>query len=325
MDYKDYYKLLGVSKTASQDEIKKAFRKLARQYHPDMNKGDKKAEEKFKEINEANEVLSDPDKRQKFDQFGAHWQQYGRAGGQPEDFNWDAWGSPGGGSNRRTVSQEELEQIFGGMGGMPGSGGMGGFSDFFETLFGGRGQGAGRGNFGQQRIRQPRRGQDAEHSIEITLEEAQRGTERLLQWEDGRKIEASIPPGVKTGSKIRLRGQGQRGAMGGQDGDLFLKVKVLPHPLFVREGDNLRTNVPVGLYDALLGGEVEVAAIDQRIKLTIPPETENGKIFRLRGLGMPNMRDFQKKGDLLAKVNVFLPKKLSEQEKELLQQLQKMR
>jgi curved DNA-binding protein len=325
MDYKDYYNSLGVSKTASQDDIKKAFRKLARQYHPDMNKGDKKAEEKFKEINEAHEVLSDTDKRQKYDQFGAHWQQYGRAGGQPEDFNWDAWASPGGGSNRRTMTQEELEQIFGGMGGMPGSGGMGGFSDFFETLFGGFGQSRGGVNFGQQRVRQPRRGQDAVHSIEITLEEAHRGTERLLQWEDGRKIEASIPPGVKTGSKIRLRGQGQRGAMGGQDGDLFLKVKVLPHPLFKREAENLRTNVPVGLYEALLGGEVEVAAIDQRIKLTIPPETENGKIFRLRGLGMPDIRDAQKMGDLLAKVNVLLPKKLSKQEKELLHQLQKMR
>ncbi|MEW6406266.1 MAG: J domain-containing protein, partial [Chloroflexota bacterium] len=168
-------------------------------------------------------------------------------------------------------------------------------------------------------------GQDAEHTVDISLEEAHRGTTRILQWEDGRKIEAQIPPGVKTGSKVRLRGQGQRGAMGGQAGDLFLKVKVLPHPLFERDGDNLRTNVPIGLYDALLGGELEVAAIDQRVKLTIPPETENGKTFRLRGLGMPNLRDPKRKGDLLVKVNVLLPKKLSTKEKMLFKQLREMR
>lgn len=324
MDYKDYYNTLGVSKNASQDEIKKAFRKLARQYHPDMNKGDKAAEEKFKEVNEAHEVLSDPDKRQKYDQFGAHWQQYGRAGGRPEDFNWGPWAQGGGGYTTRTMSQEELERIFGGIGGASGVGGMGGFSDFFETLFGGLGGSPGAG-FSQQRVRRPQRGRDAEHLVEITLEEAQRGTERVLQWEDGRKIEAKIPPGVKTGSKVRLRGQGQRGAMGGESGDLFLKVKVLPHPLFKRDGDNLRTNVPVGLYDALLGGEIEVAALDQRVKLTIPAETENGKTFRLRGLGMPDIRKPKNKGDLLVKVNVLLPKGLSAKEKALIKQLHELR
>lgn len=320
MDYKDYYQILGVDKNASQDEIKKAFRKLARKYHPDMNKGDhaKAAEEKFKEINEANEVLSDPDKRQKYDQFGAHWQQFGRAGGQPEDFNWGPWQSQGAGSYTRTMTQEELEQLFGRIGG------LGGFSDFFETLFGGFGRGAG-ADFGQRRVRRPQRGQDAEHTVEISLEEAHRGASRLLQWEDGRKIEAQIPPGVKTGSKIRLRGQGQRGAMGGQAGDLFLRVEVLPHPLFERNGDNLRINVPVGLFDALLGGEVEVAAIDQRVRLTIPPETENGKTFRLRGLGMPRLSDPKKKGDLFVKVDVLLPKRLSAKEKELFERLRGMR
>lgn len=325
MDYKDYYKTLGVSKNASQDEIKKAFRQMARKYHPDMNKGDKTAEEKFKEINEAHEVLSDPDKRQKYDQFGAHWQQYGRAGGRPEDFNWDPWQSQGGGFTQ-TISQEELERILGGMGGTSGMGGMGGFSDFFETLFGGLGGTPGGGvNFGRQRVRRPQRGQDAEHEVQITLEEAHRGTERVLEWDDGRKIEAKIPAGVKTGSKVRLRGQGQRGAMGGQSGDLFLKIKVLPHPLFKRDGNNLRTNVPVGLYDALLGGEIEVAALDQRIKLTIPPETENGKTFRLRGLGMPDMRNPKNKGDILVKANVMLPKNLSAEEKEIFTQLREKR
>ena len=321
MNYKDYYKILGVDRNASQDEIKKAFRRLARKYHPDMNKGDKDAEEKFKEINEAHEVLSDPEKRQKYDQFGVHWQQYERAGGRPEDFNWDAWRTQPGGFHTRTVSPEEFEQLFGNLGGI---GGMGGFSDFFETLFGGFRRAGGAG-YARQQVRRPQRGQDAEHTVEITLEEAHRGTTRILQWEDGRKIEAKIPPGVKTGSKVRLRGQGGRGAMGGQSGDLYLKIKVLPHPLFTREGDDLRTNVPVSLYDAILGGEVEVAAIDRRVKLTIPPGTQNGRVFRLRGLGMPNVRNPEKRGDLLVKVNVLLPKDLTPKERELFQKLRDMR
>jgi curved DNA-binding protein len=318
MDYKDYYKTLGVDRNASQDEIKKAFRKLARKYHPDMNQDDKGAEEKFKEINEAHEVLSDKEKRQKFDQFGVHWQQYERAGGRPEDFNWDRWSQyPGGRSQTRQVTQEELEQLFGN------AGGMGGFSDFFETLFGGRGRGG--FDFGGGQIRQPQRGRDAEHTVEITLEEAHRGTQRLLEWEDGRKIEAKIPPGVKMGSKVRLRGKGGSGMMGGQSGDLFLKIKVLAHPLFERDGDNLRTSVPVGLFDVLLGGEIEVAAIDRRVKLSIPPETDNGKVFRLRGLGMPNLRNPKNTGDLLVKVDVKLPKNLTKDEKQRFHELRGLR
>jgi len=319
MDYKDYYKILGIDRNASQEDIKKAFRKLARKYHPDMNKGDKNSEEMFKEINEANEVLSDPEKRQKYDQFGVHWQQYERAGGRPEDFNWDSWRSPfGGRTQTRQVSQEELEQLFGNLGG------MGGFSDFFETLFGGSGRAGGMG-FGGQPVRPSMRGRDTEHSIDITLEEAHRGTQRVLEWEGGRKIEVKIPPGVKTGSKVRLRGQGGRGDLGGLSGDLFLKINVLSHPLFKREGDNLRTSVPVGLYDALLGGEVDVAAIDRRVKLKIPPETENGKIFRLNGLGMPNLRNPNKLGDLLVRIDVKLPKNLTREEKQRFHELRRLR
>ncbi len=314
MEYKDYYEILGVDRNASQEEIKRAYRRLARKYHPDMNKGDATAEEKFKEINEAHEVLSDPEKRQKYDQFGAHWQQFARAGGRPEDFNWDVWRTQPGGFYTRQVSPEDLEQLFGG---------LGGFSDFFETLFGGFGR-AGGADFARQRVRRPQRGQDAEHTVQITLEEAHRGTTRLLQWEDGRKIEAKIPPGVRTGSRVRLRGQGGRGVMGGARGDLYLKIEVLPHPLFTRQGDDLRTTVPVGLYDAVLGGEVEVAAIDRRVKLTIPPGTQNGQVFRLRGLGMPNIRNPEKRGDLLVKVNVILPKDLTPRERELFQQLRRM-
>jgi curved DNA-binding protein len=320
MDYKDYYNTLGIKRDATQDEIKKAFRKLARKYHPDVNK-DKDAEEKFKEINEAHEVLSDPEKRQKYDQFGAHWQQYERAGGQPEDFNWDRWRNPYGDAYQtRQVDQEELERLFGNLGG---SGGR--FSDFFETLFGGFGQSRGTTFGGQQNVRQQQRGRDAEHTVEITLEEAYRGTQRLLSWEDGRKIEAQIPPGVKTGSKIRLRGQGGSHPLGGQAGDLFLKIKVLPHPLFERDGDDLRTTVPVSLYDALLGGEVEVASLEKRVKLKIPPESENNKTFRLRGLGMPNLRNPHKSGDLLVKIDVKLPKNLSKEEKQRFHELRRLR
>ena len=323
MDYKDYYQTLGVDRNASKDEIKKSFRRLARKFHPDVNK-DKDAEDKFKEINEAYEVLSDPDKRQKYDQFGSHWQQYSRAGGRPEDFNWDAWRTPQGVHYQtKQVSPEEFEQIFGNMGGFGGAGG--GFSDFFETLFGGFRRSESPTYSGQQRVARTQRGRDAEHTIEITLDEAFRGTQRILEWEDGRKIEARIPPGVKTGSKVRLRGQGQRGTLGGQSGDLFLKIKVLPHPLFERDGDHLKTTVPVSLYDALLGSEVEVAAMDRHIKLKIPPETDNGKIFRLRDLGMPNIRNPKKTGDLLVKIDVKLPKNLTREEKQRFHELRRLR
>jgi curved DNA-binding protein len=335
MEYKDYYKTLGVKKSASTDEIKKAYRKLARKYHPDVNPGDKAAEEKFKEINESYEVLSDEQKRQKYDQFGSQWQQYTRSGGRPEDFDWSTWSSqPGSGTYTRRVSPEEFEQMFGG--------GMGGFSDFFEMLFGGMGgvRSAGSGGFGTGRTGtqssgfgdifggefspEVGRGRDSEHTIQITLEEAFSGTTRLLQWEGGRKIEAKIPPGVKTGSRIRLRGQGEKGSGGGDAGDLFLRVEVIPHAAFQRSGNNLRVNVPVDLYTMLLGGEVEVRSVDKTLKLTIPPETANGKVFRLSGLGMPVLSNPKDRGDLLAKVEVRLPQHLNKKEKELFKQLKEL-
>ncbi|MDX1688537.1 MAG: J domain-containing protein [Candidatus Promineifilaceae bacterium] len=330
MEVKDYYDVLGVSRNASQDEIRKAYRKLARKYHPDVNPGDEAAEERFKELNEAYEVLSDPDKRQKYDQFGAQWRQYERAGGRPEDFDWSQWQTQpgaGGRANYRTVSPEEFEQMFGG---------AGGFSDFFETLFGGRaGRGAQRpggfdfgGDFGRGRQRvqpRPRAGRDVEHQVEITLEEAFHGTTRSLQYENGRQIQAKIPPGVKTGSRIRLSGQGQPGAAGGEAGDLYLKVKVLPHPQFDRKGDDLHVTVPVDLYTAMLGGEVVVPTIDREVRLNIPPETNNGKVFRLSGLGMPTLSDPEERGDLYATLEVQLPQNLSEQEEDLFKELRDKR
>jgi curved DNA-binding protein len=317
MEYKDYYKTLGVSKNADQKEIKKNYRKLARKYHPDVNKGDTEAENRFKEINEAYEVLSDSDKRQKYDQFGSQWQQFSRAGGQAQDFDWSQWSSQPGSGGYRSVSPEEFEQMFGG---------QGGFSDFFETLFGGGmggrpGQPAG---FGRQQT-VTRRGRDQEHTVQITLEEVLHGTTRSLQWEDGRKIEAKIPKGVKSGSKIRLSGQGGSGSGGGPAGDLYLVVNTYDHPLFVRDDSDLRVTVPVDLYTALLGGKAEVPTLEGGVSLTIPAATNNGQTIRLRGQGLPRLRQPDQRGDLYATVAVQLPQNLTDEEKELFEQLRAMR
>jgi curved DNA-binding protein len=307
MDYKDYYSILGVPKSASQDEIKKAYRKLARKYHPDLNKDDPQAEQRFKDANEANEVLSDAEKRKMYDQFGSQWQQYQRGGGRPEDF-WSQYGTQGTRGQSRTVSPEEFEQMFGN---------GGGFYDFFETLF--RQQAGGqRSGFGQQ-TQTIRRSRDVEHTVQITLAEAFYGTSRSLQWEDGRSIEAKIPRGVQTGSRIRLKGQGQDG------GHLYLRIQVLPDDQFERDGDDLKTAVSVDLYTTLLGGQIDVSTIDRTVKLTIPPETRNGKQFRLRGLGMPNLKNPEERGNLYATVEVQLPTNLSEEEKKLFQKLKSLR
>ncbi len=315
MDYQDYYDTLGVSKNASQEEIKKAYRNLARQYHPDVNPDDPDAEEKFKNINEAYQVLSDEEKREKYDRFGSQWKQYQQAGGRAEDFDWSQWASQGAGGARgtqyRTVSQEEFAEMFGG--------GLGGFSDFFETLFGGMAGGRPRRTYPGTRPQNLRQAQDLEHSVEITLEEAFHGTTRLLTYEDGRRIEATIPPGVNTGSKIRLSGQGVEGR--GGSGDLYLKVKVMSHARFERDGDDLRIDQPVDLFTAVLGGEVAVSAIDKQVKLTIPEETDSGQTFRLKGLGMPRLKKPEKRGDLYVTVEIRVPKNLDEEQKEKFQAL----
>ncbi len=316
MQYRDYYQVLGVNKSASPEEIKKAYRKLAREYHPDVNPDDPKAEEKFKDINEAYQVLSDQDKRQKYDQFGSQWKQYQQRGGRAEDFDWSQWSAQGQqpGAQYRTVSQEEFEQMFGG--------GLGGFSDFFETLFGGiGGMGSAQRTTRRAQAQNLSRGQDITHRVEITLEEAFHGTKRVLSYEDGRKIEASLPPGVKTGSKIRLSGQGAGGARNA--GDLYLQVKVLPHSKFDRDGNDLRIDLPIDLFTAMLGGEVTVSTIDREVKLTIPPETDSGTTFRLNGLGMPLLSEPKKRGDLKATVEVQMPKNLSEDQKKKVEELQR--
>lgn len=320
MEYKDYYEILGVNKNASSDEIKKSFRKLARKYHPDLNPNDAKAEDRFKQINEANEVLSDPEKRKKYDQFGSQWQQYTQYGGSPEDFDWGPWTTqPGAGAYQRTVSQEDLEQLFGNMGGLGGSGG--GFSDFFETLFGGFGGTRSTRRQARTAYGQSSKGQDAEFPVEISLEDAYKGTSKLLQFEGGKKIEARIPPGVKDGSKVRLRGQGGRSRSGGPAGDLFLKIKIYPHPVFTRSGNKLETELDIDLYTLILGGEVKVPTLKNPVTLTIPEGTQSGMKFRLRGLGMPKINNPKEYGDLFVKVRAKLPEKLSEKEKELFRKL----
>ncbi len=305
MEYKDYYKSLGVNRNASQDEIRDAFRKLARQYHPDTNKGDNTAEEKFKSINEAYQVLSDPEKRQKYDQFGANWEQFSRAGGRPEDFDWGRWSARPGSTTR--INLEDLQDLFGGgIGGF--GGGSGGFSDFFETLFGGV-RGGGRRQAAAQNI---------EQEVEITLEEAFTGATRVFQASDGSRFEVSIPKGVKTGSKVRIAGKG------GGTGDLYLKIRVMPHSTFKRDGNNLRVNVDVDLYTVLLGGEVSVPTLERPVILTIKPGSQNGQTIRLREKGMPDLRKKDVRGDLLATLNVQLPKNLSAEEKELFGKLRKL-
>lgn len=316
MDYKDYYKILGVSRQASDKEIKQAYRKLARQYHPDMNPDDKSAEEKFKDINEAYEVLSDPQKRKLYEQVGSDWSAWQRQGGNPNDF----WRQQGGGGPG-VYTSENLEDLFGGD--SP-------FSDFFQQLFGGglRGGGSPYGDLlggGRRGTPRSRRGQDYEQPIEITLQEAYQGTARVLALGDQR-FEVSIPPGADTGTRVRVRGKGAPGAPGGEPGDLYLVIEVLPDPRFTRKGEHLETRAPVDLYTAILGGEVAVPTPAGRSgMLRIPPETQNGQQFRLRGQGMPLLNQPQEHGDLYAVIEIKLPTNLSAQERELFEKLRKLR
>jgi len=315
MEYKDYYDILGVSRDADEKEIKRAFRRLARKHHPDVNPGDPEAEERFKEINEAYEVLSDPEKRRKYDQLGADWSRWQQTGGRPGDFDWSRWttGAPGG--QRVYVRQgtpEDLEDLFGGA--SP-------FSDFFAQIFGGMGTRAAPGGF-EHRVR-PQRGQDYEQEFEISLREAYQGTTRVLQ-KDGRRLEVKIPPGAYTGTRVRMAGEGRPGAAGGEAGDLYLRVKVAPDPQFERKGDDLYVIVPVDLYTAILGGEVRVPTLSGPVMLTIPAGTQNGRVFRLRGRGMPHLRQPDQHGDLYAEVDVRLPTDLGPRQRELFEELQRI-
>ena len=311
MEYKNYYQTLGVSKNATAGDIKKAYRKLARKHHPDVNPGDKKAEERFKEINEAYEVLADPEKRARYDQLGDSYQEWQRRGA-PDGFDWGRWtsGSPAGG---RANYGGSLDDLFG-------QGGLGDFSDFFRAIFGDLGMGT-----GAARARAtPRPGQDYTQPVDVTLEEAYAGTTRILQIDD-RRLEVKIPAGVKTGSRVRVRGEGGAGRAGGASGNLYLKVNVVPHGVFERAGDDLHCDVTVDLYTAVLGGNVSVPTLKGSLTLKIPPETQNGRTFRLKGQGMPPLSKKGTNGDLFVRVQVKLPHDLGEKEKALFRELAHMR
>lgn len=315
MNFKDYYTLLGVAKDADAAIIKRAFRKLAAQYHPDKNPGDKAAEDKFKEVNEAHEVLSDPKKRAWYDKVGEQWSQYYQSGKSPEDFDWGGMrygGSETGGSGYQTYSGN-FEDLFGG--------GGGGFSDFFQEIFGGAT--AGGGTRGRSRNRAQARGQDVQASTEITLDQAFHGAELNLSYE-GQSLKLKLKPGIADGQTLKIKGKGMP-ASNGQFGDIFLKVQVAPHPQFNREGDDLHTTVPVDLYTCILGGKTEIHTLEKNIRITIDAGTEPGKVLRLKGMGMPNYKMPSLRGDLFVTVQIKLPKGLSAEEKALFEQLRSMR
>jgi curved DNA-binding protein len=312
MDFKDYYASLGVEKTASEKDIKQAYRRLARKYHPDVNPGDKAAEARFKEINEANEVLGDPEKRRKYDELGANWRMYeqaqqhqgagGPGGGGP--FGGGSWTYDGGGGFR-PMSADEVEAMFGSGGA---AGGESPFSDFFRTFFGGEAPG------GQRRGRRaPRatRGHDLEHELELGLEDALRGiTTRLTVNQGGvaRTVDVRIPAGVSDGSRVRVAGEGERGGGAGPSGDLFLRIRLRPHPQFERKGRALYSKVRVPVTTAVLGGEVEVPTLAGKVlRLKVPAATQNGQVFRLRGHGLPATGKADDLGDLYATVDVQVP------------------
>lgn len=337
MDYKDYYKMLGVSKTATQDEIKKAYRKLARQYHPDANPGNKQAEDKFKEIGEAYEVLKDPDKRSRYDQLGSNWKQFSRAGGQQ---GWQGWT---GGQGQQGYSYDFSGSDFGFQD--LGSG----FSDFFEMFFG-RGSderystifgnfgtagqrtaGSRQGTAGSQQANQqqrrnfwrnsaPQKGQDYQYDLNITLREAFYGTERSISLQkEGklRTVSVKVPKGIKNGGKIRVKGEGGPGPRGAEAGDLYLSVHLIPHHFFTTKGDDLYCELPVTFTEAIFGAKIDVPTFTGTVTMKLPAHTQTGKTLRLKGRGMPKLKSSES-GDLYVKIKVTVPSSLTDDQKKKL-------
>jgi curved DNA-binding protein len=307
MNYKDYYKILGVDRKAGEEEIKKAYRKLAMKYHPDRNPGDPKSEEKFKEINEAYQVLSDAEKRAHYDRLGESYDRYQQRGGAPGNFPWEEWftqPTQGGGTR---VDVGNLEDILGG-----------GFSEFFARIFGGAPGGQGAASRGD-----PFRRQSAKPSfqqpVEISLAEAYNGTTRKLDI-DGRRLEVKIPPGARSGTKVRVA-DAVTGGPQQQKGDLILVVNVIDDPRFEVKGVDLLTEVPVDLYVAVLGGEVVVQTLAGNVVLTVPAGTQPGQTFRLSGKGMPHLKSPDTRGDLLVRAKIKIPRDLNPKQRELFRQI----
>ncbi len=314
VQYKDYYEILGVPRSASDNEIKKAFRKLAREFHPDVAKDKKRAEEKFKEVNEAYEVLGDPAKRKKYDELGANWKSGAEFRPPP---GWESF-SGGQAFRGRGAGSEEFEFHFGGTG----------FSDFFEQLFGSMGRG--RGGFGRsagfQEEELAERGRDIEGDIMVTLEEAMHGSVRTVnvRCPVGRSVktetcQVKIPPGVTEGQKLRLAGRGETGAGGGAPGDLYLRVRLAKHPDFEVEDHNLVHETELAPWEAVLGAEISVPTLDGRVNIKIPPGTQNGQKLRVRGRGLPERGGGH--GDLMVVTKITVPAKVSDAEKKMWEQL----
>jgi len=321
MDFKDYYSTLGVAKTAGAKEIKQAFRKLARKFHPDVNPGDASAEAKFKEINEAYEVLGDPEKRKKYDELGANWRMYEQAGaggaGQAPGGAWNV-NFGGGGGGFRTMTEDEMREMFGD---------ADPFSDFFHTFFGGAPR-SDEGGRRRGRGRAPRQGRDVEQEIELGLEDAFQGTTRRLSIRHGgeaRTVDVRIPPGVSDGSRVRVAGEGEQGISGAQSGDLYLRIRLAEHPRFERKGRDLYARVPVPLTTAVLGGEVDVTTLGGKsLRLKIPPTTQNGQVFRFKSHGMPQAGRPENTGDLYVTADVQLPRELTADQRKHFEELRKL-
>ncbi len=312
MDYKDYYKILGVAKSASQEEIKKAYRKLAMKYHPDKNKDDKKAEERFKEIGEAYEVLKDPEKRKRYDQLGANWKQYAGAGAGGYDFSQFRNGSSNGGSY---FFESDLGDIFGGSGH--------GFSDFFNAFFGNTDSGMGGGFSGFShgaRSHSGQKGRDYKVEMEISLAEAYQGASRIINIQ-GKKLRTSIKPGSFDGQELRIRGKGGQAYNGGAPGDIYIKIKVKPEPGYELKGQDIIYKVDVDLYTAILGGKVVLNTVAGNMNINIPKGTQPGNKLRLKGKGMPAFGNNGNAGDLYVLINVEIPRNLSEDELKIFRKL----
>lgn len=323
MDYKDYYEILEVPRDATQEEIKKKYRKMAAKFHPDKNPGNKRAEAKFKEIGEAYEVLKDPEKRKLYDKVGSDWKRYQQAGADPDDFNWSQYAGQGYGSQQGHRVNVNMDDIFGdsrqGGAGSP-------FSSFFDTIFGGGqyGNGGTYGSAGQRaRSRQPRKMPDSEAQIRVDLADLFNGVEKHLRI-NGDKVKVKIPAGIEDGKKLKLKGRG-RTSSGIPIGDLYLKISVDVPQGYERKGKDVYQTVPVDLYAALLGGEITVQTLDGKVKLNVPPETPGGKTFRLPGRGLPDMSKSGGRGNYYIVTEISLPENLTVKEKQLIKELAALR
>jgi len=324
MDFKDYYSTLGVSKTATDKELKQAFRKLARKFHPDVNPGDKTAESKFKEVNEAYEVLGDPEKRKKYDELGANWRMYEQQAASGARPGGPGFGGGFSGGGVHTMTEEEMREMFGED--SP-------FSDFFQTFFGGGNFGGGfedarrGGGRGNARNR-ARKGRDVEQEIELSLDDVYHGVTRRLMFTLGgqnRSADVRIPAGVGDGARVRIAGEGELGTGGASNGDLYLRIRLTPNAMFERKGQDLYTRVPIPLTTAVLGGEADVRTLaGKSLRLKIPPTTQHGQMFRLKGHGMPVPGKAGEHGDLYATADVQLPRQLTPEQRSHFEALQKL-